>query len=764
MILKYNAKPDPIFQVGKGEKIPKWAQYYDTREGRRVWPDATQTPDIPFYGIEIEYEYQGGEATADDKTWEMMPSISANGFYVKRDGSLKNGLELVSHPFSWKHWQEKEKSIHNMLRQMRDIGLRSYKGGRCAIHVHVGLQSFKNIAHIYKWMYLWLSNRQFLRAVSKRIPRTFNQYAYVPKNPANTFRSLMGAIHKIYFNISQEKVRDLQQTYVHALQGMMEQVENAHHLAIAFTPKTLEIRIWRGTLNTARIYGILETIEASREYTRNLMNIRPTPEDFLRWIIQQPGYERAKTKVLNKYLIGKNKLNEEKIKKLVSVQYKPVAGTTKQRGLVAAIVGLRNKALTFGKKLKEKVDSIYKYLIDEQIEVWKNEGYNPFASKTDTRLVVEKARLINKAWVKFATPGPLLPNHLEDIQTHWNIQEPTTQATIRWYNQEVQGADMSSCLSETFSFGRGFPISKLFKNEDRDHGIWVNAAFRNYPILYQLTVNRVRFQHRNNNEDILSPANNYRDIKGLGLFPFYVGMMSSDYPLILEPEGWARIPHRPKLVNSNGQDKIDFIDRYCSFLDEFADKWYEKEVRGEIHFNGVNSSPCRKGQAPTFAYKFLTNSNAMYELEAEVAKSMMLQEKLMYFVKDYMTRSREYLVGENELWGCTPELTFARGYSVIQNNQTALAYYVILSSLVHLVDCAILCKRNNLEQSGFCGLGAGNELIGLPHPDYEFLRVWLLYINMSHKTLSSAIEALASIYDTRLPRNYNKPWNNREEE
>ena len=93
---------------------------------------------IRYYGVELEID-DGGYS--DDNAEDIL--YEANGksddeelLYIKTDGSLKEGMELVSHPcsilyhrtiFSWER----------IAQRARSLGYSSHNAGTCGLHFHI---------------------------------------------------------------------------------------------------------------------------------------------------------------------------------------------------------------------------------------------------------------------------------------------------------------------------------------------------------------------------------------------------------------------------------------------------------------------------------------------------------------------------------------------------------------------------------------------------------------------------------------------------
>jgi len=110
----YNYKPEPIF-YGKGKR---------------------------YFGTEIEID-GAGEYDDNAEILEKLANQNGNYIYIKHDGSLNDGMELVSHPMTLDFhknsmpWQE-------VMKKAVSMGYRSHKTTTCGLHVHVNRSSFGN--------------------------------------------------------------------------------------------------------------------------------------------------------------------------------------------------------------------------------------------------------------------------------------------------------------------------------------------------------------------------------------------------------------------------------------------------------------------------------------------------------------------------------------------------------------------------------------------------------------------------------------------
>ena len=157
------------------------------RVRERIIHDYSYRPEPVFYGqsdryfgIELEIE-AGGES--EGKARQILEVANASGdelVYIKHDGSLMDGMELVSHPatvdfhlnhFPWAAIMEKAKSL----------GYVSHQGGTCGLHFHVNRTAFgetleEQDACIARILYLHEAFWNELLTFSRRTKRQYEQW------------------------------------------------------------------------------------------------------------------------------------------------------------------------------------------------------------------------------------------------------------------------------------------------------------------------------------------------------------------------------------------------------------------------------------------------------------------------------------------------------------------------------------------------------------------------------------------------------------
>lgn len=193
-------------------------------------------------GFELEVE-SGGNSRRDGAA--VVTNALGERIYLKEDGSLSDGFEIVTHPHSLEEYQEN--FDWDALNSLRRLGFRSWDTSTCGLHVHVSRTAFgfahkrsdivKVQAHELRFMKLIYDND---RQISRLAGRT-SSYA--------TFEDKGHLVQKIK----------------HGHQ------ENGRYSAInSENSETLEVRVFRGSLKPQRVLMALELVQCAVEYTRDL--------------------------------------------------------------------------------------------------------------------------------------------------------------------------------------------------------------------------------------------------------------------------------------------------------------------------------------------------------------------------------------------------------------------------------------------------------------------------------------------------------------
>jgi hypothetical protein len=209
VINRYSFKPRPVFHL------------FPT-EGTEGYP--------LFLGVELEVD-DGGE---DHYYAELILGEGYPGFlYAKRDGSLRNGFEIVSHPATLA-FHLIEAGWEDVLRKAVELGYTSHDNKRCGLHVHINRtfwgpyiqeQEIGELKLLIFFERFWDKIVKFSRRTSSQIERYCSRYG----------------------------TEDIERA--------KRQNGDSRYFAVNFQNRhTIEIRIFRGTLRLDTFYATLQFV------------------------------------------------------------------------------------------------------------------------------------------------------------------------------------------------------------------------------------------------------------------------------------------------------------------------------------------------------------------------------------------------------------------------------------------------------------------------------------------------------------------------
>lgn len=239
MIHNYSYKPEP--EIG----------YKNDRESRGHLT----------FGVELECEPRndGGNVRMDAYALsDRIDEIPGGRTYCKSDGSLSNGVEIVSHPGTLAHhmyvmhWRQ-------IQRTCEKAGFRSHDAANSGLHVHVGRAQLGSTdaerdETIRKVQVLFALYTAELTRFSRRRRSCLEQWA--------PFRS---------FGASPENIRATRATplasWARSYVPTHEDNHNNRYAAVNVTNSTtVEIRIFRGTLKRDTLIAAIQLVSNVFEY------------------------------------------------------------------------------------------------------------------------------------------------------------------------------------------------------------------------------------------------------------------------------------------------------------------------------------------------------------------------------------------------------------------------------------------------------------------------------------------------------------------
>jgi len=152
-IEEYNYKPDPIF-YGDGMR---------------------------YLGVELEIDGGGEEGYKAEQLLEIGNSADEH-IYIKHDGSLNSGFEIVTHPMTLTYHKE-QMPWQPLMRRAASLGYLSHNATTCGLHIHVSREAFgeteaEQDAPIARILYFFERHWEELLKFSRRTPRQLERWAH----------------------------------------------------------------------------------------------------------------------------------------------------------------------------------------------------------------------------------------------------------------------------------------------------------------------------------------------------------------------------------------------------------------------------------------------------------------------------------------------------------------------------------------------------------------------------------------------------------
>jgi len=216
-IHEYSYKPVPIF-YGKGKR---------------------------FFGVELEVD-EGGHDT--DNALEIMEEANFDNehIYIKTDGSLDCGFEIVTHPMSLEY------HLHDfywgdVLHKAVQLGYLSHQTSTCGLHVHV--------------------NRSSLGRTESQQDDTISRILYFVETNWN---EMLRFSRRTQSNINRWAAR---MGYEHHPKDLLKKAKGIYgrYYAVNICPhQTIEFRLFRGTLKLNTLYATLQIVNRICDVAINL--------------------------------------------------------------------------------------------------------------------------------------------------------------------------------------------------------------------------------------------------------------------------------------------------------------------------------------------------------------------------------------------------------------------------------------------------------------------------------------------------------------
>jgi hypothetical protein len=178
--------------------------------------------------------------------------------YMKWDGSVGGGFELVTHPHTLEAYQNRT-VLWDALNHLRHHGWRSWgSSSSCGLHIHINNASFVNVGHGMRFLKFIFDNREPLIRFAGRDSSysRFDYNQFVQRQVHTGWDDNGNAI------MQQQSVADVVKR---------KQVNDHRYLAVNVqNENTYELRFFKGNMNPKVVLACLEFVHALHSYTETL--------------------------------------------------------------------------------------------------------------------------------------------------------------------------------------------------------------------------------------------------------------------------------------------------------------------------------------------------------------------------------------------------------------------------------------------------------------------------------------------------------------
>ena len=252
-IKPYGYKPSPIFKqrqwLSKGRKMIGEPRPHN-RRNRKL-----------YAGIEMEVEV--GSQSASNRAESL--NLGESEAYIKEDGSLDNGFEIVSHPQTLHAWRQSKwlESVWDLRRK----GCNSHNTSTCGLHISLSRRHFDRM-ELYRLSKFVYWNPYFIEVLSRRTRRNLISWG-------NPFALTDTRLDVPSPEFGQVKLEQGSPYFVNAMgepiytsRALARGYRNGRSTAVNLPSQRVELRFFRGTLKPSTFWADLEFSFSLAEFVK----------------------------------------------------------------------------------------------------------------------------------------------------------------------------------------------------------------------------------------------------------------------------------------------------------------------------------------------------------------------------------------------------------------------------------------------------------------------------------------------------------------
>lgn len=201
-------------------------------------PECSRGRSTLYLGCELEMENNGCDSLTYGAELAHSKSNNEDLFYLKHDGSVSRGFELVTHPMTLAYIRDTFK--WTVADTMSNIGYRAWDtDDSCGFHIHLSRSAFVSRSHVFKFVWFVYANSEPLISFAGR-----HSTSYARFEPSElqtlTYKARGGGQDTRYYALNTQNSR------------------------------TIELRFMRGSLNRETLIAYCEFADAVFHYTKTL--------------------------------------------------------------------------------------------------------------------------------------------------------------------------------------------------------------------------------------------------------------------------------------------------------------------------------------------------------------------------------------------------------------------------------------------------------------------------------------------------------------
>lgn len=205
--------------------------YYSYKPDPEFHSVAEETTKV-FLGLELEVARTNSRCAS--AACDALGSLG----YLKEDGSVSSGFEMVTHPMT--HAYARESFPWALLEELSNEGARA--DSSAGIHVHVSRDGFAGQAHQYSWLKFIYRNENGVTGIARRRGSSWARFGDEQRSGVKDHVKSLRACRN-------------------AERYSAVNVQNDH---------TFEVRVFKSSLVKQEVQAALDLVAASVEYTRKL--------------------------------------------------------------------------------------------------------------------------------------------------------------------------------------------------------------------------------------------------------------------------------------------------------------------------------------------------------------------------------------------------------------------------------------------------------------------------------------------------------------